>query len=643
MKSLKYTHLYKYGLNAVLILFILVNNIYAENKTLEIQDTHKAYIDSLISTALKNKLHNDIYWHTLLHYKKSGKGVKSLVDDPAFFLSDEGKKNSEKELEATIRSFFTKPVDGTIHPTAKFAARFDWLSSKLNIDKTFLYYNGEENFTEFYNNMSPSGITLVFPAGYMNSPASMYGHTFLIIESENQGRLMARAANYAAITDETFGPIFAFKGLFGIYKGYFSFLPYYQKIKEYSDGEMRDMWEYELNLNKEELEKVVRHIVEIEDIYSDYYFIDENCSFNLLYLLEVARPETALTDSFFWTVEPIDTLRVVDEKNFITKKVYRPSLYSKIQHLKSFLSKKEQSIVLSICKGKMDISELDKTDLPDTKKVIIYDLAIEYLKFMAAKGNISQEDYRTRFLSVLTKRNALNIDYTIPEIKTPVSPEKSHRSQRISAEAGYRMDQFFYSIAYRHTAHSLMDPDDGYNKNSQIIFGNIEARYYQTDKDFKLHRFDLIDLVSLPASDRFFTSACWDFKTGFIQNFWKDKKEHLSYYIKGASGLSTNLGNSIQIYGFAGLKSFFASEYSNSTDFHVGAEAGMLVSLGPWKGHFFGNYYYAPTGFKRHITTTGFSERLKITQSVSLMTDYSYNKNRDYSWHHVSLNFNLYF
>ncbi len=642
MKSLKYIVLYKYGFNAVLILFILVNNIYAENKSLEIPDTHKSYIDSLVSTALKNELHNDIYWHTLLHYKKSGKGIKSLVDDPAFFLSDEGKKNSKKEMEATIRSFFTKPVDGTIHPTAKFTARFDWLSTKLNIDKTFLYYNGEEKFTEFYNSLSPSSITLVFPAGYMNSPASMYGHTLLIIESENQSRLMARAANYAAITDETFGPIFAFKGLFGIYKGYFSFLPYYQKIKEYSDGEMRDMWEYELNLNKEEIEKVVRHIVEIEDIYSDYYFADENCSFNLLYLLEVARPETALTDSFFWTVEPIDTLRVVDEKNFISNITYRPSLYSKIQHLKSFLSKEEQSIVLAICKGKMDISGLDKTNLSDTKKVIICDLAIEYLKFMAAKGDINQEDYRNRFLSVLTKRNSLNIDYAIPEIKTPVSPEKSHRSQRISAEAGYRMDQFFYSIAYRYTAHSLMDPDDGYNKNSQIVFGNIEARYYQRDNNFKLHRFDLIDLISLPASDRFFTSACWDFKTGFIQNTVEDR-DILSYWIKGASGLSTLIGKNTQVYLMGGLKFFFASKYSNSTDFHAGAETGILLSLGSWKGHFFGNYYYVPAGFKRHVITTGFSERLKITQSVSLMTDYSYNRNMGHSWHHISLNFNLYF
>jgi hypothetical protein len=617
--------------------------LYADNSDSALSEQEKdKYIENLVHKARLNRLHENTNWHVLLHYKKHGNNYKSLVDDPLFFLSDNGKTSPEQELEATIRSFFLKPREGKVHSTAKFSARFNWLKNELEIDESLLPYNGEEKFQNFFESLSPTGITLVFPAGYMNSPASMYGHTLLIIESEKQGRLLAKTANYAAITDETFGPVFAFKGLFGIYKGYFSFLPYYQKIKEYSDGEMRDMWEYELNLTPDEIEKVIRHIVEMEDIYSEYYFIDENCSFNLLYLLEVARPESGLTDSFFWSVEPIDTLRVVSDNNFIEKKVYRPSLYTKMQHLKSLLSFSEQSFVLSFCEGEIEIDHIDTLSLSVKKQIIMCDLAIEYLKFMATKGNITQADYRYRFFSVLSKRNSLPKDNAIPEIDPPVSPELSHRSQRITIEGGYRDNDYFTALSYRHTAHSLMDPDEGYNRNSQIVFGNISARYYYEEETLKLHRFDIIDLLSLPPSDRFFISACWDFKTGFIQNFYGEE-EALSYYIKGASGLSTLLGDNVHLYGFAGLKSFFSSKYKNNTDFHVGGETGMLVALGLWKGHFYGNYYYVPAGYKRHTAQGGVSQRLKITTNVSVMADYSYNKNMDNSWHEASLNFNLYF
>ena len=38
------------------------------------------------------------------------------------------------------------------------------------------------------------------------------------------------------------------------------------------------------------------HTHEMDKIYSDYYFFDENCSYDLLFLLDVARPWIGLTD-----------------------------------------------------------------------------------------------------------------------------------------------------------------------------------------------------------------------------------------------------------------------------------------------------------------------------------------------------------
>ena len=51
-------------------------------------------------------------------------------------------------------------------------------------------------------------------------------------------------------------------------------LPYYEKIKEYSNLENRDIWEYSLEFTPDEVERMLLHLWELKDIYTDYYFFD---------------------------------------------------------------------------------------------------------------------------------------------------------------------------------------------------------------------------------------------------------------------------------------------------------------------------------------------------------------------------------
>ena len=607
-------------------------------------DEREKYIIELILKSKELKLADDPYWRTIVHYKKNFTGgFTSLIDDPLFFFSDKGKKDPYAELEATIRGFFQPFENGKAHPTVKFSARYAWLKKRLEIDVSKLPYDGDIQFERFYKQLNPSTVTLVFPAGFMGNPASMFGHTFLLIESEGGSRLLASAANYAANAEETFGTVFAFKGLFGFFKGYYSFLPYYQKIKEYSDGEMRDMWEYELSLTPEEKAGMMRHTIEMENIYSDYYFIGENCSFNLMYLIEAAKPETEITDAFGMVVEPINTIRVVKDKNLVSRRVYRPSIYSRIKYLRSKLSDNEQELVLDFCRGDHDLSGIDLMNITDEKKIIMCDLASDYLKFMAEKKDITEQNYKSRFISVLTKRNSMVKYDPIKDMPVPAAPEESHKSRRMAFKTGRSLKGFYSQLAYRQTCHEMMDTDDGYNMNSQIIFGNISGRYYYDDKKFVLQRFDIIDVTSIPPSDSYFFSTCYDLKTGLIQNAREGEMESLSYWFKGAAGLSTLLADKVQIYFFTGLKSYFSPEYQNNTDLLAGGDSGLLTILGPWKNHMFMSVYHAPFGDIHTKYSAGVSERLKISQNISFETDYSYNKDYSFYWHELSAKINFYF
>jgi len=124
----------------------------------------------------------------------------------------------------------------------------------------------------------------------------MFGHTLLRIDGKSKSNLISYAVNYSANTTDTNGFIYAWKGLTGRYKGYYSLMPYYLKVKEYNELEHRDMWEYRLKLTEAEVKKMLNHTWELNNIHSPYYFIDENCSYSLLFLIESARPDLHLIE-----------------------------------------------------------------------------------------------------------------------------------------------------------------------------------------------------------------------------------------------------------------------------------------------------------------------------------------------------------
>ena len=118
------------------------------------------------------------------------------------------------------------------------------------------------------------------------------------------------AVNYAALVDlENENSIkYVFMGIFGGYIGKFSLNRYYLKIAEYNEIENRDIWEYELNLKPEEIKKLYLHLWELQSTYFNYFYFKENCSYHLLSLLEIARPELNLQDDYYFWATPAETI-----------------------------------------------------------------------------------------------------------------------------------------------------------------------------------------------------------------------------------------------------------------------------------------------------------------------------------------------
>lgn len=544
-------------------------------------------IAELLRRADELRLAEDSHWLVLLHYARGLFGRGSRVDDPQFFLAPTGKHDPRAELHQTLRGLLAPATTDVKQAVAgRFPARCEWLCEQLGLDRSRLPVTGDPEFTAAYAALSPRSAALVFPAAYMNTPASMFGHTLLLVRSRFQSTLLSQAINYAAVTTENNGLIFALRGIFGLYPGYYSLLPYYQKVKEYTDLDQRDLWEYELNLNETEIRRLLLHVWEMRGIASDYYFFDENCSYSLLYLLDAARPGLELHRTGGLWVIPLDTMKSARDAGLFAGCVYRPSRSARVKYLASLLNRTAATAAHDLAHATTTVELMTARHADPVERARICELSAEYLQSLRGDQAITQEDYRRRLVPILSARSTVPLtadQLGTREVPAPSRPDHAHPSGRIALGVGRNGAQEFAEFAYRPAYHDLLDPSEGFLPGAQIEFANLVLRWYEPDQRQQrlvLQRFDAIRLSSFSDLDRFYTPVSWRINTGIVREQVEDEGDarHHGYLDLGA-GVSVGVGNGGLLYG---LVQADARVYGHDPYHSVGAgpTAGLLLPVG---------------------------------------------------------------
>lgn len=542
------------------------------------------YLAELKEEAARRRLQDDRYWDILLFYKPESAGRTSLIDDPKFFLAPGGKRDPGAELSATLDALF----DGSLSPPARcrFPARYEWLKETLAIDPARLPDPACPKLDDALRAIAPRSASLIFASGHMNSPASMFGHTFLRLDGAYENPLLSYAVNYAATVDRSDGGIaYAFKGIFGYYPGYYSILAYYQKVREYAGMEQRDLWEYRTNLTEAEVRRMTLHVLEMEDIYADYYFLDENCSYDLLFLLEAARPSARLTGrsrGFF--VTPIDTLRGVLAEGIIDNVVFRPSAARRIRHKAAEAGDRESRLARSLATGAAAPSSAAEGALSDDGRARVLDLASDFTQYLFLKGRIPADVYPERYLGILTERSRVEGPPSESRpLPVPPPPEAGHLVSRASFAGGSREGTPFLEVAYRPAYHSLEDPAEGFNEGSQIVFSELAVRGYPRDGKVRLQRWDLIDIVSLDPRDDFFRAVSWKVQTGFATRDLPGGGEALVYALNPGGGFAWKSSAAGILYFLGETELNVSGRYAPSYAFAMGGSAGIVRQMyGRW-------------------------------------------------------------
>ena len=459
---------------------------------------------------------------------------KSEIDNPDFFFAPNGKEDADAELNATIEALLNENIFDDNASSCRFPARKAWLEEKLQI-KEFPKVECKE-YEATLERLAPKSVTLVFPAAHINSPASMFGHTFLRINSHYNSKLLAYAINYAANADpdKENATVFALKGLFGGYHGSYSLLPYYEKLKEYRDAEQRDIWEYDLNLSEREVLQMVRHIWELNGTYSDYYFFTKNCSYNMLWLIEIARPSVDLRSYFTFEVAPLESVHAADEEKLIVAKNFRPSKRTLLLEYEKRIESKNIELVKKLLNTEIKSQELLlSTEISQEQKRFIYEAAVEFLESSYSKNSMNKEEYLEHFHALTKARASLGKGEKL-HIKTPSNPLDGHQAVRASVGYAQRDGDSLALIGIRPAYHDLEDSSVGFLRGTEIEFLDLLLSYKE-DKKVAVENATLLSIVSLAQNSEFYNSLSWRANIGWDRD---SLKEHTSFQTSVGVGYS---------------------------------------------------------------------------------------------------------
>jgi hypothetical protein len=534
------------------------------------------------------------YWRSLLRDENPRSGnYSSAVSFDGFFLSPNGSNNALAELEATANEF-AKAITPSVTTSSavdtasacRYPGRHAWLSQQRP-DLAAQWPKADcPELNTWLTGLDANQVTLVFASDYLNNPSSMFGHTLMRIDAASQSddtRLLSYAINYSAQTNTNNGLEFAIKGLTGGYPGAYSLLPYYEKVKEYNDWESRDLWEYELALTPTEVRQMLLVFWDWRGISSPYYFLSRNCSYELLGLIEMARPGLDLQSQFPVAVIPTDTVRaVLKEKNLLKRVTWRAASGTQLQ---ASLARNDSATNAAAKRlsqdAKADFSSLAPVQRARALEVAYDDLYTRHVNHKA--GDVAPLQLR----SLLTQRAALDVPNQRIEAQRPAhDPSQGHGTARVSVGAGYD-DKAYALLAFRPAYHDWLDSTAGYRAGARIDFlsGSLRA----DDDGLHIEQFTVVGIDSLAPINALSSPLSWSVRFGVDRRLSDehiaraDRQRHSATTFEGGGGIGWGVGNALcysQSHSRLQGGSALSDGWEVSTGLRSGCTGGVIADSG---------------------------------------------------------------
>lgn len=568
-------------------------------------------------------------------------GLAALAADPYWLrLLRADAATPLHTLEATL-SAFAAPDSGpeNSHARCRYPARAHWLRQQRP-DLAAQWPQARcPQYESWLRDLNPGRVTLVYASDFAGNPSSLFGHTLLRIDAENQRNdLLAYAINFSADSGGTGGLSYAIQGMTGKFPGSFSLLPYYDKVREYNDLESRDLWQYELNLSPDESRQMARVYWDWRGQKTAYYFLRENCSYELLGLLDATRPGLNLQARFRGAVIPTDTVRAILAANLVTTVSWRASANTRLD---AQIARNRPDVNAAVRKSLRERSLNAIRALPAQDQAQALETAhdAQYRRF----NTDQRSDYGPWFRALLVARSQVPVQEQRPQPPTPATrPDQSHLTARWGTGYVHESGSDGLLLHYRPAYHDMLDDPAGYRPGSRVSVLDATLRLSQ-EQGLSLERFVLLAVDTFAPVDALTTPLSWSVLLGGERHLGDGKRPrwHTQPSLDASAGLTYAVASNSYCHGQIALANRAGRGLEDGWESLAGPRAGCF---GQWPQAALqwsiDSRYLMGRGQTSRETELGLQWGLSRTQALRLSWQQAY---RDSHADRVSLSWLRYF
>ncbi|MBX7231172.1 MAG: DUF4105 domain-containing protein [Bdellovibrionales bacterium] len=557
-------------------------------------------------------------WWRLLHFDE--RNQKSDVMDPNFFLHPDGASDPQKELQTEINYIKNEPegLEEEKRFSCRFPARLRFLTQNFSVHTK----NDCSSFKQWSQRAEPESISYIYATQFVGNPASAFGHSFLRLDRAYRQGLLGYSLTYSAqVQQGEGGLIYALKGLLGGYLGEYQWDRYYPKIHGYANRENRDLWEYELQFNREERQRIFAHAWELSRAgRTTYKFLNRNCSYQLLKLLEVANEKVELSrpaDGFF--VTPQETLKILAQNQLIKKSNFKPSLRRKVATQFDDLDSGQKQQLRQVLLGRHLI---EKVVDPQVASALVATLAMNEIKQGSA-------DSRALFARATAMRSHLPVVRNSLPLREgddlKMNPLYAHHSMQLRAGGGYQDSVPFMQLGFRPALHAINDVDTGFLPHTQLLFLDSDFRIenHGIQNKIKLHEMNLIEIKSLQSFSDLDKQKSWAAQLAFKPLWIGDCVNCHGWRGSMEMGYSSDiLDRTLGYVLMGGALDGISSREGRTLDLRLGPSAVLGMVIRPGSNYVFQIQERLETLFSRSYGAESFST-LDLLATKHINTNYS--------------------
>lgn len=555
-------------------------------------------VEALVRQAEANGLAHHPYWMALMHYRHNAQyqntGLTSEIISPEFFLSPGGATDSASELAATLAAFFKDPGnDPDSHAQCRFIARYKWLRKSLDWEGLKPPSVTCKQFNEWAMNGHIESLSLVFATGYLSNPASFYGHILLKFNTNRavvSTYILDESVNFGAIVPSNEnGVLYVLKGLFGGYDASFSNTRFYRLNHMYAENELRDMWEYELALSKDEVDQIAAHSWELLRTRFTYFFLKENCAYRMAELLELVIEQPLLPRGMPWSLPaPVFNRLASLERDgvpLVRKVRLIPSRLNSFYAKYSTLTSAQKLLAGELVAGTTGFGNPPYSGLPEPERISIIDTLLDYYEFriVAEEKKTDSKKMKQKFL-IERAGLASQVPSAIGDLRHTSDISPPHEGPlpgmiRLgllqNSHLGAGME-----LRFRPAYYDFLQLDAGHIANSNLTM--LDFRTVYANDRLTLRSLDLVNIETLNVSRTPLPGdggLAWKVKFGF-ENQNLSCKDCMIFNFIGGIGKATPIANIVTGYGMIDLTA--QTKYLDSGTIGAAARIGVAGSPVEW-------------------------------------------------------------